>query len=197
MPNPLLGAQRNTSKRIPFTRAGEYTGPEAVAPVQEHESGVSDHVFAYRGTETHGVEPTADSTMLAGGDDTVTAFVEKATPEPDPIPVRVVNESLNELKTFRTYQTLANSQPQRILGRDKERTKAQLRVRSADLAGTTVWVSHTDNGGGANTLNAYPLSADTDFPIAAHDDVWIFLQGAANFTVQVPVYVYVETSLKE
>jgi hypothetical protein len=194
MPNPLMNSGTpNQSKSDSVDRAGEYAGPHAVTPVLEHES--PSTVFAYRGTETHGVEPTEQYAPPPDAGDTVSAFVDIPKEAPDPIPVRVVNESISEIVAGRCFQTFITSTPTAVLGRDTERKSAKLRVRAGDLnAGAyTVWLSFTADGGGVSLMQAYPCSADTDIAVNAQDAIFMFAQGLPPNTM-IPVYVFVEWS---
>src|SRR5690349_20377601 len=101
MPNPFLRRQAATSTT-------DVDRPVAVTPVPENPAGP---VFAYRGQEKHGVEPTVnyrDPEKYDGYERGVDLSVyEPEDPGPDPIPVRIVQDTGREVTKIVTFRAFA------------------------------------------------------------------------------------------
>lgn len=125
MPNPIIG-RIVTSKRTPER-------PEPITPVPERYAGDN---LPYRGIEQHGVsvdenwrDPADD--MAVGPDGRLVDVYEHDAPEPDPIPVYIVNESSRERRSFRNVSGYAGGtnygNARMILGQDSSRVQATIR----------------------------------------------------------------------
>lgn len=170
MPNPLLRKQANTSERPPANRTVEPDVPARILP--------------YRGIETHGVPinaiPDVDPDEADYGT-TVGVPIEPVDPEPDPVPVRVVNTSGRESRRFLTLVGYARGTDngvsgREILPRDDNRTRATIKVPTT--ATQTVWISHSPDL--ANSVNGYPLEAGKEYPTESQYPIFASVSQAAD-----------------
>lgn len=124
MPNPFmrLGTPKTQSTEPP-------THPE---PVPEE---FADEVFAYRGTEDHGVEGGEEYENPTGYEGTIDAIFE---PEPTPeivVPVRIVQDVARQRRVNRSFQVpvrVGDAQPTMLLGRNDARISARIRFMFAN-----------------------------------------------------------------
>lgn len=182
MPNPLFNHRRDTSTDT------QVEIPQPLEPTPESYAGP---VFAYRGTEKHGVEPTGQSIINAEElDYTYGRPVEYAEeqPEPDAIPVRVVNSSAHEIKDFRVIRTFAGDQPGILVARNEKRSNLKIRNLHATK---TIYVSDVVLGA-AGTAFGYPVPAGTEFSLlTATTEIY----GVSEDTTQIPIAVMYEYTI--
>lgn len=183
MPNPFVDTpeQMNQSKEPPASL-------DENAPVMEEYAGEN---FAYRGIETHGVQPTAKAA------DVVTDWAQDGRPVPviyvqpgveiDPVPVRIVNEGSDEVKRWRVSTAYAGIAPAQLVGRNIMRTN--LKIRNLDDT-DTVYVSPDST---VSTFSGYPLAPGEMLELRSTDEVWAVadadetrLSVLWEFTVEVP-----------
>lgn len=178
MPNPFLRRQAATSKT-------DVDRPVAVEPIPER---VAGHVFAYRGMETHGVDPNNDAHdpedygyMQRG----VYVDYEPEETGPEPIPVIIVQRGGKERKRFRTVRSSAagsGDNPSCILGRDEFRRKVTIRNAGTDQ----VFIGH--EAAAAVAMHGYPLSANESISIEA----WAAVYAQSATANVVPIAMLVE-----
>lgn len=182
MPNPLTRRQGNSSKT-------DVDRPVAVTPVPER---VQGHVFAYRGMETHGVDPNNDPRdpedygWMEGQRGTPIDF-EPAPNPPDPIPVIIVQNAGRELKRFRTTRGSVDSRVQCVLGRDPLRRKVLIRNTSAD----PVYIG--DSQQAASPMHGWPLAQNETVSIETQSDIYA-VSSTSNVCVLAFVVEYVTVS---
>lgn len=161
MPNPFVKAGPvNTSQ-------SSVTDREAVQPVPEVYAGEN---LPYRGVMYHGVEPT---TKPAPPDEYNTGAVieyEEPSPEQEPVPVRVVNESARfQLVARANIQTItATNTPIEVAGRDQTRVSFKL-VNTDDA--DSVYVGFGPNM--SNWNGVFLLTAGKDVSLKTKEPVWV------------------------
>lgn len=121
--------------------------PQAIPPVPEEYEGTN---YPYRGIESHGVAETPGvdpeeyyehDKWDAGPAHPASLEAEK---EPDPVKVKVVNETARERFAFRAFQFPANGlTAQQFLGRNDKRSVVKIKLVTG--GSTNVIVGH-DNG---------------------------------------------------
>ncbi len=117
MPNPFARRPVNTSQSAPTERKGMDPVPEAYAGFN----------LPYRGVQMHGVEPTADPVATPGYPDKDVVVYEDEVPEPEPVPVRVVNREARFRRTWKADSKLYAynaGQAFQLLPREENRVKA-------------------------------------------------------------------------
>lgn len=182
MPNPFSRSQLVTSKT-------NVERPKPITPVLERVQGEN---HPYRGLEDHGVDNVYDPT------DPVTNTVDidgrpvkiEYVPEekiPEPVPVRIVQESSREYRQFWTDRITLSDGRSSILGRDNNRITA--RVVNTDAA-KTVWIA-SNNADLA--LRGYPLGPGKELPISGEMPVYAMATDGTG----VVLGLYVETSVPE
>jgi hypothetical protein len=129
MPNPLLRVTGRSKTNV--------DRPVALPPVLEHVEGQN---FPYRGMYDHGVEPTEkphDPSMYGVDPDHVDGHIvglEAPEKEPEPIPVRLVQEFKQELRRFGSgrmtvdFTSLNNAANRAVelIGRSETRTSVKI-----------------------------------------------------------------------
>ncbi len=173
MPNPLLRVVQRPSK-TPTDR------PTPITPVLEEYAG-DNH--PYRGTEAHGVDdkyqPRHPDTVSfdAENPDGRAEFVpiEPYEKEPDPIPVKVVQQYKHELRTFATDRIIAKwNEPYQLLGRDTERTTVRIR----NLHNTkVVWVGPEPS---SLPMRGYPLWAGVEITLTTEQPIYVQAWGTSD-----------------
>lgn len=153
MPSPFT--------RLPKSQSKDSDRPVAVTPVPER---VKGHVFAYRGMETHGVDPNNSNTNPDDygwmEEQRGVIYNDEPAPDPiDPIPVIVVQGAGRELRRFRvtrvTADALTGTNPgsaKAMLGRDPLRRSVIIKNTSAD----PVYIGHDQQS--ASAMHGYPLA---------------------------------------
>lgn len=166
MGNPLVNAQRNTSKPPP---AEQYDPPYMdgmVTPIPESYAGDNN---PYRGTESHGVHPTVDPTNTPGyredGRPVALPLVPDSEP-PAPLPVRIVNEGGKEFDKWRVATAYAIPQASQIVGALRSRTTLRIRNNSET---DTVYVSPDSS---CSPFTGYPLRPGAELSLNSTDPVY-------------------------
>src|SRR4051794_34322747 len=161
--------------------------PNRVQPVAERMQGVN---FPYRGNETHGVDPTNTPGIDPEEADygtTVSVALEPDTDEQEPIPVKVVSEGLNELRTFRVVREYCRTgeSSRRIIGQDETRSKVRIKnLHASDL----LYISDL----AFNDIGmAYPIAGGAELELTAETSVY----ARAGSTNDIPIAMLVETTL--
>lgn len=163
--------------------------PEALTPVPEEYEGTN---FPYRGTGNHGVEPTPGVDPEAYYDrssfDMNPDKFESLPPEkePDPVPVRIVNENARERFNFRTgtITLLPNANPVELFARNDNRSLIRLRVPGTSTG--SFLVSH-DRGMAPGM--SYTLSPGNEIEFRTTEPVYV-VQATAS---QAPTIMFLET----
>lgn len=178
MPNPFIRRQAVTSKT-------DVDRPVAETPIPER---VRGHVFAYRGMETHGVDPNNDAQdpedygyMERG----VTVQYEPEDNGPEPIPVIIVQHGSKEFRRFRTVRMgsgTSDGSPTAILGRDTDRRKVTIKNVSTD----TVYIGHDQSS--ASQMHGYPLAANETMTV----DAWSQIFAISSTTAVVTLAMIIE-----
>lgn len=197
MPNPLL---RMTARSKTNTDR-----PVAIAPVPEEYEG---HNNPYRGTEEHGVTPNTqphDPDVYGVDPDNPNqghlVKIEMSDKEPDPIPVRVVQEYKRELRRFGSdrisldFTTVNNpaGRPIELLGRSDSRSSVKL----INLDGTnTILVSNTRE---EINVRGYPLLPGKELSLTTEDPIFVaVVKNDFTFPNAVATLAYLaEYSIKE
>lgn len=155
--------------------------PVAVKPLVEHYQG---HVFPYRGTETHGVDPNFD--IPPSPDEWEGGFVPVET-EPvtkdKPMRVTVVRQGDDEILKLRIMQTQVGANPRLILGQMKERQTTRIKNAGA----VTIWIGANESVN--KNVNAYPLAAGVEFVTNATTSIW----GVSDDGTEVIVCIAIDT----
>jgi hypothetical protein len=162
MPNPFMrSVQRNTSDESMTPDR-----PHPDAPILETYEG-SNH--PYRGIETHGVEDNGDPSnpQMEWADGTRKVVYDEDKPSIDPVPVRIVTESKDELRSWRTRQALVqpNNIPTRIIGRNSRRTGLRLKNNN------NFFIYVGDNESIAS-FTGYPLGSFESIDLDIEDEIW-------------------------
>lgn len=173
MPNPLLGMV--PKRRDPRNRYQDTSAPQPITPVLEGYAG-SNH--PYRGLEQHGVQDTVepndpetygfdvDDPNADGGVHFVP--VQEDPKEPEPIPVKVIQEFKRELRTFATDRlTISGSDVKEIIGRDTDRSSFKLRNLTADK---TLVVCHSRED---MSIRGFYLYAGTEISLTTEEPVYV------------------------
>lgn len=181
MPNPLLSARpRVTSKPPPSDLA--------VTPVPEEYEGDNN---PYRGTQQHGVEPTADPRPTPGWSEGRPVMYDPPMEEPEPLPVVIRSQHGRELRRSRhthTYAPANTANPRQVVGRDEDRTK----VIIINLSSQRVWVGDTPET--ATSMHGWPLEADAanTYESTTQDALYALSSDASQHELAVRVEYSVE-----
>lgn len=174
MPNPLTRLLQTPSK----------TATDRPSPIPPRLESVEGQNFAYRGTETHGVTPTAksedpltDDAFDALNPDGRAVFV-PAIDHPkdeDPIPVRIVTEFKREIKAFSTDRRIAVwNRADEIVGRDENRISLTIKNISSDKA---LFIGYSRE---TIFLTGYPLYASQERTLTTEDPVYVAAWGTSD-----------------
>ena len=163
--------------------------PNAIVPVPEDYEGTN---FPYRGVGNHGVEPTPgvdpeayyDRTSYDMNPDKFESI--PAEKEPDPVPVRIVNENARERYNFRTgtMQLLPNADPVELFARNDNRSLVRLRVPGTSSG--SFLVSHNRSMAAGMS---YTLSPGNEIEFRTTEPIYV-VQVTAS---QAPTIMYLET----
>lgn len=183
MPNPFIkSGQQNISDKSMTSDRPVYTDP-----IPERYDG-SNH--PYRGIEQHGVSdsvPPAEVMPEWGGTRPVEYTPRK--PEPDPIPVKIVQEGGKEYKTWRTRQFSVDpgNIPRQVVASNPHRTGLRIKNMSA----VTVYISK-DNA--VASFMGFPLVQNESLDLNIHSEVWILNPDpAVMVTIAVIEYLSLST----
>jgi hypothetical protein len=164
MPSPFTRRQAATSKT-------DVDRPVAVTPVPES---VKGHVFAYRGMETHGVDPNntnVDPEEYGWMEEERGVIVdyEPAEEAIDPIPVFIVQKGGKELRRWRSMTaTAVTDRVSCVLSADPFRRKVVIKNTSTDV----VYVGHEQTT--ASAMHGYPLAQNETLTLESQDSVYAF-----------------------
>jgi len=170
--NPFIAGsyRQRPGQQTPIER------PDRVQPVPEHVEGPE---FPYRGSETHGVDPTADpnayyeNTEWDDADDTEDPL--PPLPEVDPIPVRIVQRDARERTEFRVQRFSVTDQVINLVGRHELRKNMRIRVHAFETDGITantdpVYIG-ADNG--VKSYTGFEIAAGTtERDLTSTEDFW-------------------------
>lgn len=159
-------------------------------PVPEHVAGT---VFPYRGQELHGVPMTGTPDLSDQVPDVDAVLVEELPPEPDPIPVHIVQTGGRELRRWRALHTYASDDSTQAVGRNEARITTRLRNLSA-TAGDRVWIAPDQSQ--ANAAFGYPLDPGAEITLNTEDPIYI-RRDSASPTNPVPVGILTEYTVHE
>jgi len=165
------GAQLNTG-----TNPKDHPVPEA--PVAEAYEGM-DFVNPYRGMEQHGVTPTGHWHDIDPdkGEDSVR--YDEPEPVPDPIPVRIVQESKEEYKDWTVRRDFAIPvNAARIIQRNLHRTKATIK----NIGTAVIYIGPEPFN---NSQMGYPIAVNGEFTYDQQGDVWAMTDDAASQPVAI------------
>lgn len=183
MPNPLMRLQRKTS-------TVDVDRPMAIEPVPER---VAGHVFPYRGMETHGVDPNnnwRDPEEYDGYERGIEVDSEPLPQEPDPIPVRVVQDGAREIRRTTNFRAFATGSikgggaSQVVSARFQSHTRRSAKVKNMDS--TTVYIGTSQES--ASVMNGWPLAQNEVYETTGEDAIWALGTG----TIESPLAVQVE-----
>jgi hypothetical protein len=174
MANPFTsGSYRQTKGQ-----ADSPERPDMVKPVPEQVQGPA---FPYRGSNTHGVDPTKGVNLSEYyennefDDEEDTGQPLPPQDETDPVPVRIVQHSARELAQFRTVRFSVTG-PQQILGRHEKRSAVYIKVHKVLADGSTVNTDpiYVGSDSGISTYTGYRLDVGDNFPpINTTEDIWV------------------------
>jgi hypothetical protein len=153
--------------------------PDRVRPVMDRVAGVN---FPYRGSETHGVDPT-DSVDIdpeeADYGTTVAVPLEPETEDIEPVPVRIVSASSKELRTFRVIREYCrgNEPARRIIGQDENRTTVRIKnLHASDL----LYISDM----GFNDVGmGYPIAGGQELEVSAETAIYAKASAANDISI--------------
>lgn len=176
MPNPFFNRQKATSTNVPDR--------QQVTPVAETYAG-NNH--PYRGIEDHGVPDTVDPHdphMEFDNEASHLIVYDETVPEPEPIPVRVVNQAGGRRIGFRTFRTVVpiDGTPIQILGRNDKRRNltilnngdrsVAIAPKPGDLVTKPSGTAPAGNpGGGGNGYVIYAGNTIT-FAMQTTEEIW-------------------------
>lgn len=167
MPSPFLRARQVTSK--PVDR------PTPIAPVPEEYAGDN---LPYRGTNNHGVDGSEDwrETSEDGplrSDGRLVDVYEHDEPQPEPIPVYLVNQSSRERRAFRVVTAYAGGSnrgtARAVLGMDETRTKATIRCPEW---GSPIYLNDAPET--ATAQYGFPLLAGATYQTESQEPVYAY-----------------------
>jgi len=162
MPNPFMrSVQQNTSDESMTPDR-----PHPTAPILETYEGTN---HPYRGVEQHGVSDTGDPSdpVREFSDGTRKVIYEEPPKEIDPVPVRIVQEGSQELRTLRTWQySLSAGQVARVIPANPNRTK----VRIKNLAAFAVYIGGDP---AVAAFTGYPLNQNETLELDTQDEVYV------------------------
>lgn len=166
MPNPIMSMfPRNTGQR-------PQKEDMDIEPVPEHYAGYNN---PYRGTETHGVEPTVDPRPVPTHAEFVEETFEPPIPEADPIPVVVVTQGGREIRRSRIFQGKANAnQNNQLVGRDEMRVK----IRVKNLGASDVYIGNNNNT--ANAAHGWPIRQHEVWESETQGELWVLSSHATD-----------------
>lgn len=169
--NPFIGGNYKQRKgmQTPPDR------PDRVEPVPEHYEGEN---YPYRGTQTHGVNPTpgvdADAYYGIGMWDDGEHETIKTLPEEkvvEPVPVMVVQREGRERLDWRAGRFLVQSIPQEVAGRLETRRSLRLKNASEDK------IIYIGPDSGLKPMTGYPLGPGEDVHIFSTENVFAVTDG--------------------
>ena len=150
--------------------------PQGLAPVPDNPAGAN---IPYRGVVDHGV-PYENQEMFDEAHYYTGRPVEYAPEEhdPDPIPVRVVNDGMRELRRFSATQPVLSFsngnavQKVRLLGKNEHRTKALIRCvgRTDFLQTVFVFVG----GPEVTPFDGYLMTNNQELTLNTTEEVWAY-----------------------
>lgn len=171
MPNPFVrGGAANTS-------TVDVDRPVSITPVPEDVTGT---VFAYRGMETHGVEPNADYQPpqdYTSEEDYDPQYEEEPHPE-TPVPVYIVQSGGRELRRFRVTRVLTGAVGtnaiQVVGGGPLRRKTTVVNTHATDL----VYIGN--DMATASPMHGFPLPAGGTFETDSNDTPIWAISSTAN-----------------
>lgn len=165
----------------------ENSGPtEPRAPVPET---VRGDVNPYRGLDPHGVAPSEQWSDVPAFDGTRLVEYPPEKEEPDPIPVRIVQEGPKELRTFRVraFPLPTNGLVSQVLGAHEWRSTVKIK----NTGTVTAYILDSPSGGssiGSAPMNGYPLAQNESVDLTAQTAVYACNDGSTT----VPILVIIE-----
>jgi hypothetical protein len=167
---------------------GQATAPDERQPYTPVPDDYEGDNNPYRGLQNHGVEPSGKPYEVPGFEDATPVVFEITEPEPEPVPVRIVNSETGS-RQMRKWAVSAlpitEGQPHQLAGRDLRRTSLILHNSGPD----TVYVTPDNN---AATYIAMPIGVDDTFRLETQDDVWAIVEAGSEATVIVSTEYTVE-----
>lgn len=148
--------------------------PIAIEPVPER---VQGPVFPYRGMETHGVAPNADwrdPEQYDGYERGVEVDTEPVEPEPDPIPVYIVQQGGREIRrtligrSFATGTTKGGGASNVVGARFQGHTRRSAKVKNLDT--TTVYIGTSQET--ATAMHGWPLAQNEVWETSGEESIW-------------------------
>lgn len=170
MPNPFLRLPGSQSKT-------DVDRPTALTPVPER---VAGDVFAYRGMETHGVEPNAEYAAPQDFHDELDETQQyEEEPEPEaPVPVYIVQNGGRELRRFRVTRVLTGAvgtNAIQVVGGGPLRRKTTIvNTHATDL----VYIGN--DMATASPMHGFPLPAGGTFETDSNDTAVWAISSTAN-----------------
>lgn len=179
MPNPFMRLGKAQS-REPVDRSI----PVPVEPVPET---VAGPVFAYRGMETHGVEPGGPYRDPIDYDSRGVVVYEDEEEQPDPIPVYVVNQGAREIRDWRTIRTYAATQGQsaKLVINDDYQSRRRSKVTVKNMDVSPVYIGHDQTS--ASPAFGFILGAGEKIDLNAQSQIWAV--GTAAYDAPLAVIV--------
>lgn len=179
MPNPFLKLGAANTSTVDVDR------PTALTPIPERMAG---NVFAYRGTESHGVEPTGDYEApedYTSEEDYEQQYEGEPVPE-TPVPVYIVQSGGRELRRFRVTRVLSGAvggNSVQVVGGDPLRRKVSLiNTHATD----TVYIGSDQQS--ASAMHGYPVAPGQSFETDSNDSAVWAISATAN-AVQLAVRI--------
>ena len=146
----------------------EGPAPNAMlVPDMEEYAGLN---IPYRGTEMHGVDPRF--TTLPPDEETEggVAYVvppDEEKPDPDPVPVRIVQESSDEYDDWHTDQMMVSAKAIQIVGRDRRRSSLTIKNLSTT---NTLYVGKEQAA--TNYAMGFPIDPGSELSLSSTEAVW-------------------------
>lgn len=170
MPNPFmrLGSTNVSDEEMAPDR------PRPTAPILETYEG-SNH--PYRGIESHGVADTGKPSdpQTEWNDGTRKVVYDDNKNEPDPVPVKIVEQGGREIKSWRiiTDKVPANNGIRRVVGANPRRTG--LRIKNNNN-----FFLYIGSNESVASYTGYPMGSFESLDLDIQDEVWVSNPDAAN-----------------
>lgn len=161
---PSKAQMRERAQRAAASLTGTTVTPDKDAAGKDKPLPITPHMEGrgnnnpYRGQQMHGVAPGAEwEPVTEFGNGTIDVVWDHNDPDEHVVPVRIVADADEQIKTWRTGQSQApgtGNSPAPILPRNRQRTKAT--IKNTTSTGQTLWIGRDVN---VNPFSGYPLAA--------------------------------------
>ena len=159
------------------------TIPPGMAPVP---IGYRGQNFDYRGQQTHGVAPMEPMSRVSDEGGMVPIDVIPREPTPEPVPVRIIDDSPDDYKVWQTWQDYARPIASRVVQRREGRSTVKLQNISQTVA---LYIGPTSS---VTNYTGWRLAPGAVFTLECEAEIWAI----SADTTDVPLCAYMEASNK-